>query len=164
MSREQRLARLNAELKAGNDGVFVVVSEQAPILGGTSIALDHLLATPEIGTQLRAVSGEGPIEVLATKGITDDRLRSLNHRRDQLRTARAVILVFDPSDCARVSRVADDLWKWATVVELDRPMSSWEHRTATGVVDPDRYAPAIRPADVDGPKQPLTAPSEQSSS
>jgi hypothetical protein len=161
VTREQRLERLRVELKAGNDGVFVIVSEQTPILGDTSIALDGLLDAPNIGDQLRAVSGEDPIEVPAAKGVTDEMLRSLNHRRDQLRIDRAVLLVFDPGDCARVSRVADDLWKWATVVELDRPVISWKHTIARGVIDSDRYAPALRPADVVGPKEPLKAPSEQ---
>ncbi|PRP96469.1 hypothetical protein [Enhygromyxa salina] len=63
MTREQQLARLIAELKAGNDGVFIIVSEQASILDGTSIPLVHLLDTPEIGAQLRAAPGEDPIEV-----------------------------------------------------------------------------------------------------
>ena len=164
MTREQGLARLRLELETGNDGVFVVVSEQAPILGGTSIPLDRLLDPPAIGDHLRAPPGEGPIEVVAAKGVTDEMLRSLNHRRDQLRVGRAVLLVFDPADCARVSRVADDLWKWATVVELDRPTTSWAHTKATGEIDPDRYAPALRPDDVVGPKGRLMAHPEESSS
>lgn len=162
MTREERLQRLRVELRAGNVGVFLIVSARTPIFGGTSLSLDRWLDSTDVGAQLRAASGNEPVEVLAAKGVSDDALRSLNHRRDQLRVGRPVLLVFDPSDCARVSRIADDLWKWATVVELDQPVKSWEHTAAHGVIAADRYAPALRPSDVVGPGEPLTASAEDS--
>ena len=103
MTRESELLRLRAALRAGNDGVFVVVSDEdsvESVLGHESIPLDHLLATHDIGNRLMAVPGSGPIEISAPKGVTDQLLRSLNHSRDQLRIGRAVLLVFDPSDAA----------------------------------------------------------------
>jgi hypothetical protein len=161
VTRDQRLERLRMELKLANDGVFVVLSDRSPVLDGTTIPLDRLLDTTDIGSHLNALPGQGPIEVSANEGVTDEMLRSLNHRRDQLQIGRPILLVFDPSDSARISRIADDLWKWATLVELDRADKTWEHTAARGVVDSDRYAPALQPSDVVGPKGPLTAPPEE---
>lgn len=161
MTREDRLQRLLAALAApGNDGVFVIGSERSPVLGETVIALDRVLRATDICAELRSQPGNGPVEVLATKGVSDDALRSLNHRRDQLKAGRPVLLVFDPSDCARLSRIADDLWKWASVIELDQPLKTWEYTAATGSVGMDRYAPALRPGDVIGPREKLRAPPE----
>lgn len=158
MTREDRLRRLRAALAAGNAGVFIIGSAQAPILGGITIRLDQALESTDIGAALCAVAGNDPIEVLAAKGISDETLRTLNHRRDQLRAGCPVLLVFDPSDSTRVSRIADDLWKWATVIELDQPVKTWEYTAATGVIEMDRYAPALRPGHVVGPREKLHAP------
>ncbi len=157
MKREDRLQQLHAALAAGNDGVFIIASDRASVVNETTIPLDRLLDSTDIRAQLRGMPGNGPVEVLAIKGVSDEALRSLNHRRDQLLVGRALLLVFDPSDSARVSRVADDLWKWATVVELDQPPKSWDYTAARGVIDPDRYAPALRPSDVVGPREKLRA-------
>lgn len=162
MTREEQLQRLRRELKVGNEGVFVIGSDRAPILGGPSIPLERWLASTDIGAQLLAAEGNEPVEVLAIKGVSNDLLRSLNHRRDQLRVGRPVLLVFDSSDSARVSRIADDLWKWATVVELDQPLKTWEYTAAQGAIDSDRYAPELRCGAVVGPQEPLTAPPEDS--
>lgn len=164
MTREERLERLWMELKLAKGGVFVVVSARSPVLDGTMIQLNRLLNTTDIGSHLKALPGQDPIEVSANERVTDEMLLSLNHRRDQLQIGRAILFVFDPSDSARISRIADDLWKWATLVELDRADKTWEHTAARGVVGSDRYAPALRPSDVVGPQGPLTAPPEETSS
>jgi hypothetical protein len=160
LNRQAKLARLRMELAVGNRGVFIVTSAQTPVLDGPTLALGELLAQPRLADQLRAHPGTGPIEVVADKGVDDQLLSSLNHRRDQLRVDRALLLVFDPADSARVSRVADDLWKWATLVELDRVSPTWAHVEVHGEVASDRYAPALDPAAVTGPSQAPTAPTE----
>lgn len=157
MTREEKLQHLRAALHASQDGVFVVVSTETPILGEPGLSLAEVLEAEDIAARLQDLAEAGPIEIVAEPGIPDGKLRLLNHRRDQLRVGRPLLFVFDPADSTRVSRIADDFWKWATVIELDEIPKAWAFTAARGIVSRDRYAPALRPGDVLGPQGPLTA-------
>lgn len=152
MTRDDRLNRLRIQLNARNDGVFVVMSRHRPVLETDSIPLHDLLRAPSISSWILSRAGTGPVEIGAPVGVDDQSLRMLNHRRDQLRVGRALLLVFDPEDVVRLSRIADDLWKWATVIELDRTDPKEKTTLVRGEIEQGRYAPALRSDDVVGPQ------------